>query len=342
MASTQQDASIGYKKESEYGTAVVVDSFVEFTSEDLDWVPEWSDPAMSHRVGRRVAASDRKVLVKQAVGGSFTTELFAKGNGKLFEAALGVATSTQASGAAYQQLFTPATTDYLSSYTIQKGVAPLGGGSISAQTYAGMVCSGFELSAPNAGTPTIKWNWGGKSLSTATEYAAASYISSNTLLSFVNGSVTIGGSLTVPTTTALASGGTATANVRSIDLTYDNGLDSEGHNFGASGLRSRAPALGLRTITGSMTIEYTSDTIRDAYYAQTELALTLTFQTATAITGSYYPTVQLVAPVIRLEGELPKASAGEPVTLTVPFSVLDGRSASHPFYVAVVTPETAI
>lgn len=339
---TQQDSSIGFKKESVFNTLVVVDAFAEFTAEDLDWTPSWSDPAVSHRVGRRVAASDRKVLVKQEVGGSFTTELYAKGNGKLFEAALGDGTSTQASGAAYQQLFVPADTDYLDSYTIQKGIAPLGGGAIEAQTFGGMVCSGFELSVPNAGMPTIKWNWMGKSLSLATDYAAASYIASNTPMSFVHGSVTIGGTLTVPTTTALSSGGTATAIVRSIDLTYDNGLDTEGFNFGASGLRSRKPALGLRKISGSMTIEYTDDTIRDAFYAQTELALTLKFALPTAITGAYYPTIEMAAPVIRLDGELPKASGGEPVTLTVPFEVLDGRSATHPFYVAIVTAETAI
>lgn len=339
---TQQDASIGYKKETTFNTLVTVDSFAEFTAEDFDWVPTWSDPAMSHRVGRKVAASDRKVLVKQEVAGSFTTELYAKGNGKLFEAALGTATSTQASGTAYQQLFTPTGDDYLNSYTIQKGIAPLGGGSIEEQTFGGMVCSGFELTAPNAGVPTIKWNWVGKSLSLTESYAAASYIASNSTLSFVNGSVTIGGTLVVPTTTALSSGGTATANVRSIDLTYDNGLDTEGFNFSASGLRSRKPALGLRTISGSMTIEYTDNTIRDAFYAQTELALTLKFALPTAITGAYYPTIEIVAPVIRLDGELPKATAGEPVTLTVPFTVLDGRSATHPFYVAIVTSETAI
>lgn len=338
---TQQDASIGFKKESTFNTLVTVDSFVEFTAEDLDWMPTFSDPVASHRVGRRVAASDRKVLVKQEVGGSFTTELYAKGNGKLFEAALGTATSTQASGAAYQQLFTPIADDYLPSYTIQKGVSPLAA-TTEEQTFGGMVCSGFDLSAPNGGTPTIKWNWVGKSLSLGEAYATSSYIASNSTLTFVNGSVTIGGTVTVPTTTALSSGGTATANVRSVDLTYDNGLDSEGFNFGASGLRSRKPALGLRKITGTATIEYTDNTIRDAYYAQTELALTLKFALTTAITGAYYPTIEIVCPVVRFDGEMPKASNGEPVTLTVPFEVLDGRSAAHPFYVAIVTAETAI
>ncbi len=344
MTTTQQDCSIGLKKEATFGTAVTVDAFYEFTAEDFAYAPTFSDPAASHRVGKRVAAADRRVLLKEEVTGSFTLEAFEKGLGKLFEAALGSGVSNQISEtAAYQQLFTPLDDDYLPSYTIQKGIPLLGGGDIQAQTFAGMVCSGFELSAQNGATPTLKFNWLGKSVDTDTAYAPASYIADNELLRFIDGTITLGGTVTVPTTTALASGGTATSNVRDISLTYDNGLDSNGFNFGASGQRSRPPALGLRTITGSMTIEYSDNDERDAFLNQTDLALVMQFQLPTAIVAdTSYPTLQITAPVIRLDGELPKANNGDVIAQTVPFTVLDGRSATHPLYVAIVTAETAI
>lgn len=342
--STQQDASIGFKEESVYGTAVTVDSFAEFNSETFDWTPTFSDPATAHRVGRRLGAADRRVLTSESVGGSFTTPLFSKGLGKLFDAALGTSASNVASGAAYQQLFTQTSDDYLPSFTIQKGIPLLGGSAtIATQTYTGMVCNGFDLSVPNQGEPSIAWNWIGKAVDLATAYATPSYISSNSLLSFVHGSITIGGSVTVPTTTALATGGTAVANVESIDLSYANNLDTGGHNLGAAGRLSRSPARGLPTVSGSMTIEYDSNTIRDAYKAQTDLALVLTFALTTAITGSYYPTIQFTIPVIRLDGELAKVGSGsEPVKQTIPFTGLDGRTAANPFYVAIVTTETAV
>jgi hypothetical protein len=340
--STQQDCSIGFKKETTWPEKVVVDAFPEFTAEDFAYNPTYSDPTASHRVGRRVAASDRRVLVKEEASGSFTTEVTAKGLGKLFEAALGTATSTQIGAtAAYQQLFTPLADDLLPSYTIQKGLPPIAG-SVATQTYAGMVCAGFELTAPNVGVPMIKWNWLGHSVDLVTDYATPSYIASNPLLSFVHGSIRIGGSVTVPDSDSLASGGTDAVNVRDISLTYDNGLDGNGFNFGAAGRRSRKSALGIRSISGTMTIEYDSNTIRDAYFAQTELALVLDFALPTAIEGSNYPTLQLTAPVIRLDGELPKANNGDVITQSVPFTVLDGRTAGHPFYVAIVTAETAI
>lgn len=341
---TQLDAQIGYKKETTFGTPVTVDTFVEFIAEDLDYNVEWAQGA-GMRVGQRLDYSDRRVKVKEDASGSFTVELQTKGLGKLIEAALGgTGTSTQiAASAAYQQLFTPTTTDYLSSYTIQKGIPPLGGGSTNPMTFDGMVCSGFELTGNN-GIPTLKFNWIGRSLATGTSLATASYASGVKELAFVHGSVTIGGTVTVPTTTALGSSdATTSANVPDFNLTYNNGLDPNGFNYGGAGKRVRKPALGKRKVEGSLTVEYDSNTLRDAWLAGTDLGLVMTFTDASvAIAGSNYPTFQITIPVIKLNGELPKVNGGDVVRQTVPFEGSDGRSATHPFYVAIVTAETAI
>lgn len=336
---TQQDAQLGFKKETTFKTAVTVDAFPEFTEEDWSTSFTYSESA-SMRYGRRVQASDRRRITKEEVTGSFTQELLTKGHGKLFEAALGTGVSTVASGAAYQQLFTPAVDDFLPSYTFQKGITLLGGAT-SPVTFAGCVCSGFELTAGNGELPTIKWNWVGSTTTTATALATASYLSGANILSFVDASLKIGGSVTVPTTTALSSGGTVAANIRDLSLTYDNGLDENGWFLG-SGTRGRKPALGVRTITGNITAEYDSNVLRDAYLAQTDMALVMRFQHSTAITGAFYPTIEITIPNIRLNGELPKAAGGDVVTQAIDFVGLDGRVAAHPIYVAVVTAETAI
>lgn len=339
---TQIDSSITVKKETVFGTPVTVDTSYSVLAEDLTYIPTYVQGA-GKRYGSRVAAAASRVLGKEEVGGSFTVEADTKGLGKLFEAAIGVGTSTLISGTSYQQLFTPLVDDFLPSYTIQKGVPPIGGGVSSPHTFAGMVCSGFEMAADNAGIPTIKFNWVGKSLATGTAFVAPSYLSGQSLFSFVNGSVRIGGAVTVPSTTVLASGGTAAANVRSFDLNYENGLDTEGFNFGATGQRSRKPVIGERMITGNLEVEYDSNTLRDAYIAQTDLALVLTFATTTAISGANFPTLQITIPDIRLEGGVPNGNLdGSPIVQSIDFTTLDGRVAAHPFYLAIVTPETAI
>lgn len=339
--STSLDASISLKKETTYGTPVTPDVAYEFTEESFDYVPTFTD-GVGFRARSRVRASRSRVLTKEETSGAFTVEATSKGLGKLFEAALGTGTSTLISGTSYQQLFTPIADDYLPSYTIQKSV-PLIGGSVSPQTYAGMVCSGFELSAPLEGIPTIQFSFMGKSMTTATAFAALNYPASPVLFSFVNGAITVGGAPTVPSTTALAAGGTTVANIREITVSYDNALDGGGFTLGGAGQRGRKPVVGRRVVSGSLTAEYTNDVLRDAWKAQTDLAIVLTFQTATAISGANFPTLQVTIPVVRLDGEMPKATVdGSPATQSISFTGLDGEVAAHPIYVAIVTAETAI
>jgi hypothetical protein len=337
---TQLDASIGIKKESVYGTPATVDAFFEYLEETFDDAPTYVS-GKGLRVGKIMQRSDRRVLGKEATAGDITLEAFSKGLGKLFAAALGTGVSTNITGTAYQQLFTPKTADFLDSYTIQKAI-PVLGGAPSQQTYAGCVCSGFELDVSNSDEVTIKFSFGGRSVDTSTAYATPSYIAANQLFAFVHASLAIGGTVVPPTTTALGSGGTNTVDISDLTITWDNGLDTAGYNFGSQGKRSRVPALGERVGTGQLTVEYDADTFRNAWNAQTDLALLLTLQLPAAITGSNFPTLQVCVPELRFEGEMPKSNKGDVVTQTIPFTILDGGVAASPLYVAIVTPETAI
>ena len=339
---TQQDVSIGLKKETVFGTAVTVDAFYEFLSEDFAWMPEFTE-GNAMRYGKRVKAASRRVLKKETVEGTLEVEATTKGLGKLFEAALGTGTSTLISGTSYQQLFTPTTTDPLPSYTIQKGIPLVGGGAAQPQTFNGMVCSGFELSASTDGEISIKFPFTGKGVETATAFATPSYPAAYQQFDMVGATIKAGtGVVTVPTTNALASGGTAVANVTAVDLTYDNGLDEGGWYIGGGAKRGRKPSLGVRSLTGTMTAEYDSNIFRDAFLAQTDFALVLQFEHNSIISGAIKPTLQITIPVIRLDGELPKAVSDGVVTQSIGFTMLDGAVAAHPIYVAVITAETAI
>lgn len=340
---TQNDAALGFKAEGTYGTYIAPDAFVEFTEESLVWEPEFSE-GTAMRYGKRVIAADRRVLVKETVSGDFQVEAVTKGLGKLFLAALGTGTSTVVSGAAYQQLFTPAINDPLPSYTIQKSLPFVNSaGAAQPMSFTGMVCTGFEIAADNAGIPTITFSWVGKGVETGQAFVTPSYLSGTSLLSFVGSSIRLGvGAVTVPTATTLASGGTAVANVTDAKVTYENGVDEGGFYMGGAGKRGRAPVVGTRGISGSVTVEYTDNTLRDAFLAQTDLALVLKFAHPVAIVAGNFPTLEITIPVIRIDGELPQANGGEPISTEVAFTGLDGRVAAHPFYVAIVTAETAI
>ena len=104
----------------------------------------------------------------------------------------------------------------------------------------------------------------------------------------------------------------------------------------------RASLRNTWPITGSLTFEFSDTVATAAYLAQTDLALVLTFKGSTAIVSTYYPTIQVYVPCIRLDGEVPKTNGGNVVTLTSGFHGFDNSVATSPIYIAYVTADTAV
>lgn len=337
---TQLDCSIGFKKETTFGTAVTVDRFLEFTEETLDYDRQFTQGA-GLRPGARVARSARRVMTRDGAAGDITLEVPTRGLGSFLEALLGVGTSTQVSGALYQQLFTLTKTDYQPSLTIQKGIPRLGADTVDAYTYRGAVASGFEFTMGNSELLTLKSSWSIRDVVTDVAYATPSYPVTD-LFSFTGAALTVGGSVTVPTATALATGGTTVANVRDFAFSSEQGHDSNGYNIGSLGKRSRRPAVGMAQLSGKLTAEYDSTTFRDAVRDQTSMALVATFQGPTDITSGNPATLQIVVPDIRFEGELPKSNGGDVIAQSLDFTGFDGLVAAHALYIAVRTADTAL
>lgn len=337
------DCSIGFKKETTYGTAVTVDRFLEFTSETLDFDREFYQ-GNGLRAGSRLARSGRRVLVKDGGAGDIELEVPSKGLGTLLELLSGTATSSLVAGALYQQLFTLQKSDYLPSATIQKGIPRLGADTVDAITFKGATNKSFEISMSNADVLKLKTSWHAREVDTTIAYATPSYATPIDLFSFVGASLIVGGSVTVPTATTLASGGTSVANVRDFSISVDQKLDDNGWNLGGAGKRSRRGAVQLAEVKGKITAEYDSTTFRDAVRDQTPLAIVATFQAAAAadITAGNKPTFQIVVPDIRFEGELPKSNGGDVITQSIDWTGFDGLVAPHALYIATRTGDTAL
>lgn len=337
----QADCSIGFKKETTYGTAVVVDRFLEFMSETLDYDREFYQ-GTGLRPGSRLARSGRRVLAKDGGAGDIELEVPTRGLGTLLEALTGTASSSLVSAGLYQQLFTLQKSDYLPSLTIQKGIPRLGADLVDAYTFRGATNTSFELAMANAEVLKLKTSWHARDVDTAIAYATPSYPAAFELYSFTGAALVIGGTVTVPTATALATGGTAVANVRDFTIAVDQALDENGWNLGAAGKRSRRGAVGIAGVSGKITAEYDSTTFRDAVRDQTPLSLVATFQGPTDITAGNKPTLQVVVPDIRFEGELPKSNAGDVITQSIDWTGFDGLVAPHALYIATRTADTAL
>ena len=346
MASVQQDVSIGWAIESTFGTAVTATRWVEFTDEGFEYKPTYVQ-GEGLRVGSPLARLNRRALGKYDAGGDLTAELYTKGQGLLWQALFGNGVSNLVATGIYQQLFQLATTDFLPSWTFQKGVPLLGGGSISTFQFDGMVCGSGELTIPNSGIATLKTSWLGRKVTNDITYATPSYPAGGEVLVFADAGVSVGLSgVTAPTTTTLGSITTPVSalgiNVTEFSLKVDNSLDGAGWRAGGSGLRTRPPAVGLRKVTGTITVEFDSKSWRDAWFNQSTVSLAVTLTGQTLITGSTYPTVQILIPAARLEGDTPNANKGDVISQTIPFTVLDGQVAGAPLYVSVITGDSAL
>jgi len=331
-----QDASVGTAVESTYGTPVTVTRWYEFVDESFDYEKTVKQGA-GIRVGSKVARSARRVVTETQAKGDLTVELGSKGLGTLLQTCFGTGVSTLVSGTTYQQNFTLGSTP--PSMTVQKGLVRADG-TVDPYTYNGGVVDSFEIDCPQGDIAKLKSSFVFRDVLTATAYAAPSYATGGSLFHFAQGAITIGGTVTAPTTTALATGGTTVANVRDFNLKVDNHLTADRFNYGGAG-KMAAPTLGLRGITGKMTIEYTDRTLVDAYIADTPLALSLTFTSAeTLSTGTAQ--FQITLPEIKLNGELPKANGTDLITLGVDFDVLDNLTAAQPIWVSLRTADTAL
>jgi hypothetical protein len=234
MSTSQLDCSVGLSvAESPYGTAAVASIFYEYLSETLNADLTYTQ-GEGYRVGTRFDRSNRRALAKKQGGGDVVLEACSKGMGSIFKAGLGQVTTTQrGSTGVYQQVHTPAAVDFLEARTLQKGV-PLIGGNTVPFTFLGSVCEQLKLSCPNGEVAQLTSTWMSREVRTDIAYAAPSYPTGLEVFTFAGGAITVGGTVTPATTTALATGGTVVADIRDFELTYTNNLDDGGFNFGSA------------------------------------------------------------------------------------------------------------
>ncbi|PRB69517.1 phage tail tube protein [Arthrobacter sp. MYb213] len=338
---TQLDCSLGFGLESAYGVPATPQQFPEFISESLAWNPEFVQ-GEGLRVGSRTPRTARRALGKEMSGGDIEIEATTKGLGVFLHAIFGDTTSAQVdAGPATQQVHT-LTKTALPSYTIQKGVPLIGGGAIQPHTFHGAVVESSEFSAAQGEIVKLTTTWNAREIVTDTAYVPTVYPADMELFTFVHGSINIGGTVTPPTSTALAVGGTPAANITEFSLSVGNGIDEGGFTFGSAGKRGRRPEVGLVEATGSMVAEYDSNMLRDAFLNQEALQIVLTFEAGAEISTGVRSTLQIFLSSVKLDGQLPASNGGEPITQSVDFTSLDGLLAGvEPIYAVYRSTDTS-
>ncbi len=206
------------------------------------------------------------------------------------------------------------------------------------------------LSVTNSTTVTLSANATatGSSLATTigSPYVTPTYPAGATLYSSTPNptlaNVIFGGSMTVPTTTAVASisGGVTALAVKSWNLKLDNGITPRE----AIGQRNQ-PTTGSRMGTIETTVEYDATTglfLENAMINKTSMPVLLSAQTAESI-GTGYATFQLAVPSAAIDsGAIPQPTSGGVAETSLKWSILDGEAAAAQLYGVYRTADVAL
>lgn len=343
---TQLDHSVGIGSESTYGTAVTPTRWYDWLADSsVMWDPE---PVQGEglRVGSFVARSARRRAGYGFGELTLRVPLLSKGAGLLLKPALGTGASSTVSGTTYQQVHTVGQSgSTLPSLTIQCGIVD-GSGNANPHTFAGCVCQEWSIEVPEDGGPAIfESKWHARSLDTETGLTTVvpPTLTESSPCDFRARdctAMTIGGTLTAPTSTALASVADETVSGlwRSLKVTCNNNLDIDGAKLMGE---TRAPTVGQREITIGGGIRFETMDIPEAFAAQTPQCILGEFTGPESLsTGK--ATLQIVAPVGKLNQGTPSPADGEVVTLDAEWQVLDGLSASAPLYVVLRTADSSL
>lgn len=180
---------LGLKEESTWATAVTVDRFYELLSEDIGYdIARIESEGI--RADQRVIRSDDWGPGTKRVAGKIELELSTKNMALLFKHAMG---SIATSGSnPYTHACTPGSLTG-KGLTIQAG-RPSSDGTVQPFTWNGCKITSWELDFELDKHVKLTLEIVGKDQTTATAIATASYTSSNSLLSFTHGAITLDGS----------------------------------------------------------------------------------------------------------------------------------------------------
>jgi hypothetical protein len=340
--STTLDHSFGIGLETTFGTQVTPTRWYEILPDsELEFDPE-PKQGQGLRVGSIVPRSGRRRAGLGMGTCTVQVEILSQGPGLLWSACIPTYVSNLVSGATYQQLGTMVqTTPFLPSFTIQAGIVDAAG-TVRPHTFAGCTVSSWTLTIPqpdsdDAVVLEVEFDMRrAPDVATALTTPVMPSAGATIYVPRDVSSVTYGGTVTVPTTTALASGGTAISYSRAIEISCDNALGQRPNHSAYA-----RPTAGKREIAISLDAEFAAVALRDAYLAQDINSFGVTLTTPEALDAGF-ETLQLIAPATAIdEGGVPTYADGETVVQEgMELAVLDNTTQA-PLYVVTRTLDNA-
>lgn len=310
---TAADHFIALKRETTYGTAVTPDRaypFVDGTESDFDKRIR-TGKGVTGGNGRRTQLGSRTYVTAGQGTVKVMAELESKAAGVLLDLAFGVSSTAVITGGTQQIFHTQITGMLLPSATIQ--VAKVrNDGTYLVETYRGCTASKVKLEQPEDDIAMIEVEFDALAMTTATAAITPTYATAPTLIDATHATVFYGGSLVVPTATALGTVATQSTVFRSFSLEIDQKISTDGWLLNAASIRTQ-PKAGTPEFKFSADVELTDSTFTDDYLAGTKKPWACTWTTSEVL-GAGFAQMQLVIPQIMLTKGIAQVKPGETPT----------------------------
>lgn len=304
----------GYKQETTYGTAVTVDTFVEFTSESLRRQQNIGG-SDGIRPGTRFGRGSTRRITRNWAEGTVNFEVATEKFGSFFKVGLGAVSTGQPeatnSNTVYLHTFTPGTLTG-KSLTLQKGVEA-NDGSVDAFTYPGSKIQALDFSLDPDGVLQLAVDFLARQEVTSTALASASYTAPD-VFHYAQGAVLVDD--------------VTNANVISFSsVRYANNFPTDRlFKLGNSGLMSEPLNRPRDVISGNLRIEFADlSQFYNAFAADTSVEIRLDF-IGDLIDNTYANELKITIADCRFEGETPQVSDTDVVVVDVPFTAWDPTS----------------
>lgn len=295
------DHQLMIKKESVYGTPVVVDRAFELNSESIEdsYGRVEGDPLRAGGAG--VLRSDRHTPYYAGASGNIQMDVLSKGFGIWFELMLGAMNTTGPTDSKYTHTATMG--ELLGdSFTCQVNRPFHPSGTNQAFTFEGGKITDWELSNDVENNLVLDLGTDFEQVATGTALATPSYPTSMENFTFVGGVVTVGGS---------------SFDITKISIKGDNGLDVDRRQIRGNADK-KEPTASRREISFSLEADFDSLTQRTraaAVVRATNVAsIVATWTAPTLIGASSYPTVTVTIPAARFDEWKASAEGADGIT----------------------------
>jgi hypothetical protein len=337
------DHQAGIIAEVTYGTPLTPTTFFEFDQEKTKH--RW-DPKRIQGTGMQVGdggfdRAARSVAVIGQGSGELAMDYQTRGMGRFIDSFFGTGVSTLVSGSTYQQLFhTGMTGSLLPARTLEIGVVRAdAAGTVDAYRYGGVTFPKLTIGCDTGDIVRLVGEFDAKNQTRTTSPATATYPAGMTTpFHYGLAAVTFGGTVVLPTTIALATGGTAVTNFRNFTFELDNQADTDDWALGA--LRNQ-PRIAKRVGSLSIDARYDDAVYDDALVQHTTVAVTLTFTKTAEALSTGFATLQLVFPECKLDPNDRAAPSQDTPSTSLSLSVLKPVT-GHAAYLVHRTADTAL